>query len=287
MSVFLITEQSGGRWHAMSWEALAAAQQLASELGASVTAVVVGKGASEAAAELAAKNVERVLAVEHDLLADYTADGYTAALEQALDGRGAKVVVLPNTYQVRDYAPKLAVRLNAPLVSDIVGFRVEGGKPVFVRQLFQGKFNADVSTSGDGAVFVSVQSGSFRGDAAAAGDSPAPVETVAVDLAAEAIRVKPGEPYQESAGGVDLIFICDVVHHIENRQPYYAKLAKALAPGGRLAIVDFYKRELPVGPGVQMKIAREAMIGELEQAGFRLADEHELLEYQYFLVFER
>lgn len=90
-----------------------------------------------------------------------------------------------------------------------------------------------------------------------------------------------------TAGSVDLIFICDVVHHIENRQPYYAKLAKALKPGGKLAIVDFYKRELPVGPDPGMKIAREEMIAELEQAGFSLDGEHELLPYQYFLVFAR
>ena len=89
------------------------------------------------------------------------------------------------------------------------------------------------------------------------------------------------------AGAVDLIFICDVVHHIENRQAYYAKLAQALKPGGRLAIVDFYKRELPVGPGAAMKIAKPDMIAELEQASFQLETEHHFLPHQYFLVFGR
>ena len=87
------------------------------------------------------------------------------------------------------------------------------------------------------------------------------------------------------AGAADLIFICDVVHHIENRQAYYAKLAEGLRPGGRVAIVDFHKKELPVGPAPAMKIAREAMIAELDQAGFQLVEEHEFLPYQYFLVF--
>ena len=84
-----------------------------------------------------------------------------------------------------------------------------------------------------------------------------------------------------------MIFICDVVHHIENRPAYYSKLAKALRPGGRIAIVDFYKRELPVGPGVEMKIAKSDMIAELEQAGFALAAGHDFLPHQYFLVFGR
>lgn len=204
MSVVLITEQTGGRWHAMTWEALTAAQRLATDLGSPLTAVVVGAGAAGVAPELAAKKVDRVLTVEHDLLAQYTADGYTAALEQALGGVDAKVVLLPNTYEVRDYAPKLAVRMNAPLISDVVGFRVGDGRTVFVRQLFQGKMNADVTASGGGLVFASVQSGSFRGDQAQAGDSPAPVDSVSVEIAADAVRVQPRERYQESAGGVDL-----------------------------------------------------------------------------------
>jgi len=96
---------------------------------------------------------------------------------------------------------------------------------------------------------------------------------------------KPDDPTLEP-GSVDLIFICDVVHHIENRQPYYRKLADALRPGGRLAIVDFYKKELPVGPAPAMKIARSAMIEELKEAGFSLAESHDFLPYQYFLVFQ-
>lgn len=89
------------------------------------------------------------------------------------------------------------------------------------------------------------------------------------------------------AGSADLIFICDVAHHIANRQAYYGKLAKALKPGGRIAIVDFYKREFPVGPDAAMKIAKLDMIGELEEAGFELDSEYRFLPYQYFLVFGR
>jgi len=85
---------------------------------------------------------------------------------------------------------------------------------------------------------------------------------------------------------VDLIFICDVVHHIENRRSYYDKLSKALRPGGRLAIVDFYKRDGRIGPPKAMRIAKTDMIAELAEAGFSLAEEFDFLPEQYFLVFQ-
>jgi len=99
------------------------------------------------------------------------------------------------------------------------------------------------------------------------------------------VLAAPDDPHL-GARTVDVIFLCDVIHHIENRPAYYPWLARALKPAGRLAIVDFHKRPLPVGPPPAMKIAREDMIGELESAGFRLAGEHTFLPHQYYLVFE-
>jgi len=101
----------------------------------------------------------------------------------------------------------------------------------------------------------------------------------------ETVLAAPDDP-RLKAGSVDLIFICDVIHHIEKRPAYYQLLARALKPGGQLAIVDFHKRPLPVGPPVEMKIAREDLVREVEGAGFRLAREHAFLPHQYFLVFQ-
>ena len=86
-------------------------------------------------------------------------------------------------------------------------------------------------------------------------------------------------------GSLDRVFICDVWHHIENQGQYLAKLKKMLKPGGQLVMIDFQKRELPVGPPLEMKIAREDLVRQLEQAGFQLSKEHTFLPYQYFLVF--
>jgi ubiquinone/menaquinone biosynthesis C-methylase UbiE len=87
-------------------------------------------------------------------------------------------------------------------------------------------------------------------------------------------------------GGVDAIFVCDTWHHVEERPVYLAKLRAALKPDGRLVIVDFHERDLPVGPPRSMKLSRDEVVQEIRQAGFRLAQEHTFLPYQYFLVFE-
>lgn len=84
---------------------------------------------------------------------------------------------------------------------------------------------------------------------------------------------------------VDRIFICDTWHHIENRPQYLARLKKVLRAGGQIIMIDFQKRELPVGPPVDMKIAREDLIQQMESSGLLLAQEHTFLPYQYFLVF--
>jgi ubiquinone/menaquinone biosynthesis C-methylase UbiE len=87
-------------------------------------------------------------------------------------------------------------------------------------------------------------------------------------------------------GSVDVIFICNTIHHIENRDAYYQILRESLSPGGRLAIVDFRKdAKLEEGPPPEMRLDRRELERELSQAGFRLVEEHEFLPHQYFVVF--
>ncbi|MBI1950687.1 MAG: class I SAM-dependent methyltransferase [Acidobacteria bacterium] len=94
----------------------------------------------------------------------------------------------------------------------------------------------------------------------------------------------PDEPFLPP-GRVDCVLIVDTYHHIDDRVNYFRRMKEALAPGGRLAVVDFHKRELPVGPPVQHKLAREFVVDELGQAGWSLAGEKAFLPYQYFLIF--
>jgi electron transfer flavoprotein alpha subunit len=229
--VLVVMQRNAGEWHRMSWETLTAAQQLAAQIGQTVSAAVVGQ-----AGDLVDKKLDRIYAVEHPLLATYTADGFTAALEQLIRKVNPSIVLFPHTYQVRDFAPKLATRFNQVLVSDTVGFRVEFGAPIFVRQLFQGKLNADVKLGGAEPHFASIQAGAFRADQVEAGTSQ--VEQFAPQLSADHIRAKPEEPFRESARAVDLTsadIIVSVGRGIKEKDniPIVEELAKAL--GAELA----------------------------------------------------
>ncbi len=234
--ILVIAEQQGGVWNRMSLETLAAAQQLAADLGQTASAAVAGGGVDALANELASKKLDRVYAVEHALLGNYTADGFTAALEQLLRKVQPAFVLFPHTYQVRDFAPKLATRFNQVLISDAVAFRVESGAPVFVRQLFQGKLNADVKPGGAAPHFASIQAGAFRAENVQ--DGAAQVEKFTPELNASSIRSKPMEPFRESARAVDLTaaeIIVSVGRGIKEKDNIHIveELAKAL--GGELA----------------------------------------------------
>ena len=205
MKILVIAEQRQGKWNNASFETLAAAQQIASALSGSVAALVIGKGVDALAAELAGKNVAEVLQVEHDLLESYTPDGYCIALKQAIESAKPQLVLFPHTYQVRDFAPKLAAMLGKGMIGDCIGYRIENGKLVFVRQMFQGKTAADVTFLGEGPWFASFQSGAFRADQLKASDSGArPIHRVTIELKAEQIRTKPLELFKEAKSAVDL-----------------------------------------------------------------------------------
>ena len=202
--ILVFAEQQGGKLTRPAWEALAAGQRLGEDLGAPVATILLGHGVSALAAELAAVELQEVLRVDSPLLADYTADGYTHAFREVIRDRQPRLVVFSHTYQVRDFAPKLAAALDRGLVSDCLGYRREGGRPIFVRQVFQGKYCADVEFVGDTPYLVSFQAAAFREDSVRRGPAPVKVTSVSTTLSSEAIRTKPGERFREAKQAVDL-----------------------------------------------------------------------------------
>jgi electron transfer flavoprotein alpha subunit len=195
--ILVVAEQRGGKLNRATWEAIAAAQQL----GEPLTVAVIGSGISAIASEVAAADVQEVVTIDAAALEPYTPDGFTGALAQAIEQLKPTLVFLPHTYQTRDFAPKLAARLDRALVTDVTAIKPG---PAFVRPMFQGKLTADVVPQGPAPHFVTIQIGSFRADSARKGSSPAAIRSLTVNVDAASIRQKPEAPFQEARQAVDL-----------------------------------------------------------------------------------
>ena len=185
--ILVIVEQLQGKLNKMSLEALAAARAIGKETNHEVEALLPGNGVSGMASQVPAAKLHLL---EHPLLERYTPDGFSAALSQAVAKLKPWLVLFPHTYQVRDFAPKLAASLGRAFVGDCTGFKVEGGELLFSRQLFAGKVYSDVAFGGEAPHFASVQAGAFRGD------EPAPAgQTTKVEATLEASAIQIGRAH--------------------------------------------------------------------------------------------
>ncbi len=206
--ILVVAEHREGKLNRASLEALAAAQALCRDSGWAVDCVLPGSGQEEPAQELAAHCPERLYLLESPALLQYTSDAYVSALKPFLEERQPRLTLFPHTYQVRDYAPRLALAMGRGLISDATGYRFEQDRLVFTRQMFQGKFLADVAFVGGSPWLATVQIGSFRPAPRAA--SPAPIEKVAA-AEAETLRVTPHEVFQGAKQAVDLTQAATIV----------------------------------------------------------------------------
>src|SRR5215469_5941854 len=148
-TILVVAEQREGKLNRVSYETIAAGQAISKQTGWPVEGVIAGSGMGGFAQELAQKAVAKVYALEGPALAAYTSDAYVYALKAFIGEKQPKLVLFPHTYQVRDFAPRLALALDRTLISDAIGYKRDGGKMLFTRQMFQGKFAADVSFGGD------------------------------------------------------------------------------------------------------------------------------------------
>jgi electron transfer flavoprotein alpha subunit len=218
-----------------SLEAIAAVQSLGSQLQQAVSAVLLGSDVNALAQEIASYDLAKVIMATSDKLADYTPDGYTDAMEQVVKQLEPQLIVMPHTYLVRDFAPKLAARFGKALISDCVRAQVSSSSITFTRRIFLGKLDADVVSDGEPPVFATFQSGAYRPDQAAKAGG-APIESMEVEVGQ--IRMTPEAPFQEVKQAVDLSkadIIVAVGRGIKSKDnlALAEKLAEAL--GGDLA----------------------------------------------------
>jgi electron transfer flavoprotein alpha subunit len=199
--ILVFIEHRNGVLNKTSIEAITAAQNLASQLQQQVTAVIPGSGVQVLGQEIAAYDLAKVVLATNAQVADYTPDGYTDAMENVVRKLEPQLVVMPHTYLVRDYAPKLAARFGKSLISDCIRAQVLGDSITFTRRIFLGKLDADVVSDGAAPVFATFQSGAYRPDQARKGTG-AVIEEMPVEVGQ--IRMTPEAPFQEVKQAVDL-----------------------------------------------------------------------------------
>jgi electron transfer flavoprotein alpha subunit len=199
--ILVVAEQREGTLNRVSLETVAAAQAIGKETGWTVEVVLPGNQTSALAQDLAGYKVDKVYDLEGPCLAAYTSDAYVHALKEFISSQQPKLVLFPHTYQVRDFAPRLALALDRTLISDAIGYKYENGKLLFTRQMFQGKFVADVAFAGEAPWLATLQIGTYRADQAEPGS--AAVEKVEA-VKPPALRITPHEVFQEAKQAVDL-----------------------------------------------------------------------------------
>ena len=236
--ILVVAEHRQGALNRATWETVAAAQLLSERLGALPLKIVIPGPAGGAVQELAAAGVGDVVTIDDPALEHYTPDGYVMALVGAVAALSPRFVVVPHTYQARDFVPALAARLNKPLVTDVTAVAGTADAPTFLRPMFQGKLAAEVRPAGGDPCFVTFQIGAFRADQVRKGPSPSAVSALAVTIDRAAIRQVPEAPFQEAQRAVDLSQAARIVavgRGIKSKEQLPVAEALAAALGAELA----------------------------------------------------
>jgi len=236
--ILVVAEHRQGTLNRATWETIAAAQLLSQRLGALPIKIALPGTAGAAAQELAAAGIGDVVTIDDPALQHYTPDAYVIALAGVVAALSPKFVVVPHTYQARDFMPALAARLNKALITDVTAIAGTDEAPTFLRPMFQGKLAAEVRPCGGDPCFVTFQIGAFRADQVRKGSSPSAVSALTVTIDRSAIRQTPEAPFQEAQRAVDLSQAARIVavgRGIKSKEQLPVAEALATALGAELA----------------------------------------------------
>ena len=236
MNILVVLEENNGAIHRMSLEAIVAAQEISSKLKSKITVLAMGKNAEALALEASKYELNEILKINSSSLNSYSSDGYAIAIEQIILENNFRYVFFGHTYQVRDYVPKISAKLMRPFLADNIKMSISDGSIEFTKQTFNAKLLADIQLSNSGLYLVSFQSASFSSDDLKPGSS----EIKKIDITIDETQIKNtyDEPFQESAGGVDLTsadIIVSVGRGIGEADNISIAKDLALALGGQLS----------------------------------------------------
>jgi electron transfer flavoprotein alpha subunit len=202
MDILVVLEGANGAIHRISKEALAAAQALGKDINQKVSVLAFGKDSENLSKEASGFNVNEVILVQDDNLNSYSADAYAETIKQVVEKESPKYVIMGYSYLVRDFFPKVSARLQKPLITDVIGYKADGGKTLFTKQVIHGKLTVDIELKVDGPVLIGFQSAAYSVDNLENGS--AEVRTITVTLDPAQLKTTSEEPFQEESGGIDL-----------------------------------------------------------------------------------
>ncbi len=200
--ILVVAESRNQQLAPSTAEVVTAAQKLAADTGAELRLLALEGPAEDLCAALAGFQSAGVLRARHEALAAYSPEAYTQALVQVLSRRQPRYVLFAHSYRTRDFAPRLATRMGRAFISDVTAVRVENGRTIASRPMFEGRLAADTVFLGEPPYFLSVQIGVFRGDQAARAAAPVAVSDEGVTPAAGPGKTE--APFQEAKHAVDL-----------------------------------------------------------------------------------
>ena len=236
MNILVVLEDNNGAVHRMSLEAIVAAQEISSKLKSKITVLAMGRNADALALEASKYELNEILKINSSSLNSYSSDGYAIAIEQIILQNDFRYVFFGHTYLVRDYVPKISAKLMRPFLADNINMNISNGSIEFTKQTFNAKLLADIQTSDSGLYLVSFQSASFSSDDLRSGSSE--IKKIDIEIDETQIKNTYEEPFQESAGGVDLTsadIIVSVGRGIGEADNISIAKDLALALGGQLS----------------------------------------------------
>ncbi len=198
--VWIVAEQRGGALRKVSFEIASAARKLADELGEEVSAVLVGSGVEGLAPELAKYGVDKVYVADDAVFADYTTDGYGAAVAKVVKENDPSILLLSASVQGKDLSAALVGKLATGMASDCTDLRIDGGKMVAVRPMYAGKAFGEV------VVDSFPQMASLRPNVFPIVENAKAGEVVKFDagVSADSLKTKVLETQQDASGKIEL-----------------------------------------------------------------------------------
>ena len=173
-NVLVVGEIKDGALKKISREVTSTGKKIASQLGGQVEVLLIGEGADKFASELSAVGADKVITVN---LADFNPEAYANIIAGVAKEKGSSFIILPHTGQGKDYSPRVAVKLGAGIVADVVELKVDGGNVIARKPIYSGKAFANIQINTGVKVFTIRPNSQEVGSTAGAGAVEASSQT--------------------------------------------------------------------------------------------------------------